>query len=249
VGTELIMPMNRAALPTYSRLGEDRAAIGRAYLSVLGLVALLVAPLIVGLAALAPLVVAVLLGPQWRDLGPLISLLAFHGLTNIFLRTAHAPVLACGRPMVYVKIFLFQVCLMLPLMFWMTREYGVRGAVIAAIVTALGLLPFNATVVARTLEVKGRELLAKVWRPLLAAALMYVVIVLAQPPDAADSLTAPHALSLLAVFVPLGALIYAAAVLVIWGLCGRPAGAELTLLELAGRHWQRFLRRARGDPS
>src|SRR6185369_3577735 len=33
VGTELIQPMNRAALPTYSRLAEDRGALASAYLS------------------------------------------------------------------------------------------------------------------------------------------------------------------------------------------------------------------------
>jgi O-antigen/teichoic acid export membrane protein len=211
-------------------------------------VALLVAPLAVGLAAVAPLVVAVLLGPQWRELGPLIGVLGFHGVTNIFLRTAAAPVLACGRPDIYAKIYFFQVCLLLPFLFWMTREYGVQGAVIAAVVTAIALLPLNATLVARTLEVNGRELLTKVWRPLLAAAVMYAVIMLTQPPHDAAPPTALRALSLLAVFVPLGALTYAVAVLVLWGLCGRPAGAEATLLELAGRHWQRLLRRPRGDP-
>ena len=245
VGTELIAPMNRAALPAYSRLGADRATIGRAYVSVVGLVALLVSPLIFGLAALAPLVVAVLLGPEWHEAGPLISLLAFYGLTSIFLRTAHAPVLACGRPVVYVKIFLFQVCLLLPFLFWMTSAHGVRGAVIAAVVTAIGLLPFNATLVARTLGVRGRDLLAKVWRPLLAAVLMYAVIMLAHPPNDAYALTALRALSLLAVLVPLGAVTYATAILAIWRFCGRPTGAETTLLELAGGHWQRFLQRAR----
>jgi len=247
VGTELIGPMNRAALPTYSRLAEDRAAIGREYLSVLGLVALLVTPLVVGLAAVAPLVVAVLLGPQWGEVGILISLLAFHGLTNILLGTAHAPVLACGRPVVYVKIYLFQVCVLLPLLFWMTREYGVRGAVIAAVVTAIALLPVNATLVARTLGVTARQLLSKMWRPLLAAAVMYAVTVLAQPPVDVATLTAARAAVLLAMFVPLGAISYVLAAMAIWVLCGRPVGAETTLLEQAARRWRRLMGRA--EPS
>jgi O-antigen/teichoic acid export membrane protein len=124
VGTELIMPMNRAALPTYSKLAEDRAALAAAYLSATGLVALLVMPMVVGLAAVAPMVVAVLLGPQWHEVGPLISLLAFHGLVDVFPRTAAAAVLASGRPVVYVKIYALQVCVLLPLSFWLTREYG-----------------------------------------------------------------------------------------------------------------------------
>jgi O-antigen/teichoic acid export membrane protein len=242
-GTELIAPMNRAALPTYSRLAEDRGALAREYLSAAGLVALLVLPLVVGLAAVAPLVVAVLLGPQWSQIGDLVSLLAFLGLTNIFLGTAHAPVLACGRPVVFVKILVFQVSLLLPLSFWMTREYGLQGTVIAAVVTAIGLLPVNVWLVVRTLGVTARQLLAKVWRPLLAVAVMYGVTVLVQPSIDVTTLTAARALALLAIFVPLGAITYVTVTLAIWTLCGRPPGAETTLLEQAVRRWRRIVGR------
>lgn len=244
VGTELIMPMNRAALPTYSRLAQDRAALAGAYLSAAGLVALLVMPLVVGLAAVAPLVVAVLLGPQWRDVGPLISLLAFHGLTDVFLRTAAAAVLASGRPAVFVKIYWIQVCLLLPLSFWLTREYGVEGAVAATVGTALGLLPLNATLVARSIGVTARQLSATMWRPLLAAAIMYAVTVLAQPPVDSAALTAGRGLMLLAMYVPLGAATYVAVELSIWILCGRPSGAETTLLAQVAALWRRIAGRA-----
>ena len=153
--------------------------------------------MVVGLAAVAPMVVAVLLGPQWHEVGPLISLLAFHGLVDVFLRTAAAAVLASGRPVVYVKIYALQVCVLLPLSFWLTREYGVQGAVVATVGTALALLPLNATLVARALGVTARQLLAAVWRPLVAAAIMYGVTVLAQPSADAATLTAGHGLTLL----------------------------------------------------
>jgi O-antigen/teichoic acid export membrane protein len=244
VGTELIQPMNRAALPTYARLAEDRAALAAAYLSASGLVAVLVMPLVVGLAAVAPLVVALLLGPQWREVGPLISLLAFHGLTDVFLRTAASAVLAGGRPVVYVKIYALQACLLLPLSFWLTGKYGVEGAVVATVGTALGLLPLNATLVARALGVTARQLLAAVWRPLLAAAVMYGVTVLAQPPIDAATLTAGRSLVLLAFFVPLGAATYIAVVLSAWILCGRPSGAETTLLAQTAGYWRRITGRA-----
>jgi O-antigen/teichoic acid export membrane protein len=244
VGTELIAPMNRAALPTYSRFAEDRAALAGAYLSALGLVAVLVMPLVVGLAAVAPLVVAVLLGPQWHDTGPLIALLAFYGLADIFLRTAASAVLAAGRPAVYVKIYSFQVCLLLPLSFWLTREYGVQGTVLATIATAIGLLPLNATLVGRAIGVTARQLVAGVWRPLLAAAIMYGVVVLAQPPVDTLTLTTGRALVLLAFYVPLGAATYMVAVLSVWILCGRPLSAEATLLAQAGGYWRRMTGRA-----
>ena len=244
VGTELIAPMNRAALPTYSRFADDRAALAAAYLSVLGLVGVLLLPLVVGLAAVAPLVVAVLLGPQWQDTGPLISLLAFYGLVDIFLRTVASAIFATGRPAVYVGIYSLQVCLLLPLSFWLTRTYGVEGAAAATIATAIALLPLNATVVARAIGVSARQLWSAVWRPLVAAALMYGAVMLAQPPIDTATLTAGRSLVLLAFYVPLGAATYIAAVLSVWVVCGRPAGAEATLLAQAASYWRRMTGRA-----
>ena len=101
--------------------------------------------------------------------------------------------------------------MLLPLSFWLTREYGVQGAVVATVGTALALLPLNATLVARALGVTARQLLAAVWRPLVAAAIMYGVTVLAQPPVDTATLTAGRGLMLLAIFVPLGAATYVAA--------------------------------------
>jgi len=244
VGTELIMPMNRAALPTYSKLAEDRSALAAAYLSATALIAVLVMPLIVGLAAVAPLVVAVLLGPQWQQVGPLISLLAFHGLVDVLLRTAASAVLAAGRPVVYAKIYALQVLVLLPLTLWLTRQYGIQGSAVATVGTALALLPLNATLVARVLGVTARQLLATVWRPLLAATVMYAVTVLAQPAIDPATLTAGRSLVLLLIYVPLGAATYIAVELALWLLCGRPAGAETTLLEQAAGYWRRITGRA-----
>jgi hypothetical protein len=68
----------------------------------------------------------------------------------------------------------------------------------------------------RALGVTARQLLAAVWRPLVAAAIMYGVTVLAQPSVDAATLTAGRGLMLLAIFVPLGAATYIAAELAIW---------------------------------
>jgi len=120
----------------------------------------------------------------------------------------------------------------------------VQGAVVATVGTALGLLPLNATLVARAIGVSARQLLATVWRPLLAAAVMYGVTVLAQPPIDTAALTTGRALVLLAIFVPLGAATYIGVVLSVWMLCGRPSGAETVLLGQAASYWRRMTGRA-----
>jgi len=114
------------------------------------------------------------------------------------------------------------------------------GAVIATVVAALGLLPLNTALVVRTLGVTVRQLWAKVWRPLIAAGVMYAVTVLAQPPIDAATLTAARALVLLAIFVPLGAITYVGVALATWKLCGSPPGAETVVLEQLVRRWRKL---------
>src|SRR3954466_3251748 len=118
-------------------------------------------------------------------------------------------------------------------MLWLTPIYGVKGSAVATVGTALALLPLNATLVARVLGVTARQLLATVWRPLLAAAIMYAAIVLAQPAIDPATLTAGGSLVLLAIYVPLGAATYIAVELAAWLLCGRPSGPETILLQQA----------------
>ncbi|HET6197116.1 MAG TPA: hypothetical protein VFE12_15245, partial [Acetobacteraceae bacterium] len=81
-------------------------------------------------------------------------------------------------------------------------------------------------------------------RPLLAAAVMYAVTVLAQPSIDAATLTAGRSLMLLAVYVPLGAATYIAVELSAWLLCGRPSGAETMLVGQAAAYWRRMTGRA-----
>jgi len=68
--------------------------------------------------------------------------------------------------------------------------------------------------------------------------------VAAQPAIDAATLTAGRGLTLLAIFVPLGAATYIAAELAIWMLCGRPSGAEAILLSQAAGYWRRMTGRA-----
>lgn len=230
VGTELISPMNRAALPMYSKLASDPQSLAREYLAVASIVTLLVTPLVAGLAALAPLVVTALLGAKWHAAAGLIQWLAFLGLTNVFLGTSHAPILALGQPALFVKIHAFQVALGVPLSLWLTHAYGVEGAVTAAVVTGIRLLPVNITLVVRSLGISALQLLGRSWRPLLGAGIMYLSIGLLMPADGLSEFMLARAAAYLAFFVPFGAAVYFVSVLALWLLAGRPTGAESTVL-------------------
>jgi hypothetical protein len=66
--TELIAPINRAVFPAYAKLAkESPEALRVEYLSVIAMIMLIAAPAVLGLAAVAPLLVPVMLGPNWSS--------------------------------------------------------------------------------------------------------------------------------------------------------------------------------------
>ena len=84
--TELVMPINRAVFPAYAGMAENPVALRMAYIAVIGMVALAITPAAVGLIAVAPLAVPLLLGPAWLGVVPLVPALASYGL-SISLQT------------------------------------------------------------------------------------------------------------------------------------------------------------------
>src|SRR5215831_9232284 len=95
--TELVAPINRAAFPGYSRLASDRPELIRTYLRVIGIVAMLSLPTGVGISVTAPLVVPLLLGPQWTDAIPLLQFLAIAGCLSALWTNTQYVLLALGK--------------------------------------------------------------------------------------------------------------------------------------------------------
>jgi lipopolysaccharide exporter len=242
-GTELVAPINRAALPVYAQLAKDLPRLAAQYLSVTALVALLVTPCVAGIGALGSVVTGLLLGPKWHDASTLISLVAFVGIANVLLNTSHPAVLAVGKPAVFARITAVQVCLQIPALIVLTRASGATGAALGYVVSSVGMLPFSLYFILRTIGVRYRDYLGCIWRPLTAATVMYLVLRLVMPPIDVMHLSTLEAVVLLGKYAPLGAALYAATLAALWLLSGRPEGAELKVLrELAGR-WQRLRQR------
>jgi O-antigen/teichoic acid export membrane protein len=243
--TELVAPINRAVFPAYARLAaESREALAREYLSVIGLVMLLAVPAVLGVAASAPLLIPVVLGPKWLAAIPVVALLALYGFTNLVQSNAQAAYLALGRPDVVAKINIVHVSIQIIALVTLTRSYGVTGAATAYLLTAGFMIPLSLGVVLRMLRVRVREFTARVWRPLAAAAFMFVIVreylsTVADDPDGAAG--AMH----LAAAVALGVFVYCGTVWLLWTICRMPAGAERAVLTRAAETTAR-LRASRG---
>jgi O-antigen/teichoic acid export membrane protein len=236
--TELVAPVNRAAYPAYARMAHDRAALRRSYLDVVAMVALLATPAAVLLAALAQPLVALLLGERWLAAVPLIQILAFLGVVKFAYTNAYAVFLAIGKPDYQVRLNAVHLVLLVGLMVFFAGRYGIVGAAAAAAIAGFALVPLSLRYVFRELDFGVAEFVRSIWRPALAAALLYAGVI------ALDSALAPVAgvletLLRLAALGLAGAAIYVVALYVFWWIAGAPQSAERVLVAGAWRALQR----------
>lgn len=229
--TELIAPINRAVFPAYAKLAkESHEALRAEYISVIAMIMLIAAPAVLGLAAIAPLLVPVMLGPNWTQAVPVLMLLGFFGFTNIIQSNAQAAYLALGRADIPAKLNALHVVVQLAALIWLTRAYGVVGSAVAYLITATVMIPPSIGVVMRMLHISAGEFFAHVWRPIAAAAVMYVAVLLfIRSAVAANLNTIAQLLALLGA-VGMGAIIYVGLCALFWWLSGKPPGAEQVIV-------------------
>lgn len=98
LGEQIAVTLNRVFLPTMSRMKSDLQRLRDSYATALRMIAVVTVPATMGMAALSPLVVGVLLGPQWQEAIVPLAILSFQGLMSAFIPPASGLLTAIGKP-------------------------------------------------------------------------------------------------------------------------------------------------------
>jgi PST family polysaccharide transporter len=159
----LLTPLNQIALPALSRLRDEPERLGRLQGFVEGAVALSSFPAMIGLAAVAPAAVEVLLGPSWRPMVPALQLLCLSG--PMVAVEYNTPILAraLGRPELAFRQTLLAALVGIPL-FVLAAQVSVTVVAAAVLLRQAVLIwPLRVLLVRR---LTGRGLAAR-YLPLL----------------------------------------------------------------------------------
>ncbi len=229
--TELVAPINRVVFSAYSKLAGDLEAMRRGYLSVIGLIALVIIPAGVGIAACARLLVPILLGDKWVDATQLISILSFYGVLAALQTNVASVYIALGKPKILTWLHLLHLVVLLAVAVPAILSYGVLGAAWSYLGVALVLLPINYAVMFKTISLAPTRFLSQLWRPVISAALMYFSVNTVSTRFFDTSGGEPGFIQLLAVIV-LGAAVYTVLVVSLWLLSKKPPGAESYVLNV-----------------
>lgn len=242
--TELVDPICRACMPGFAASRREGDASGIDYLRILALLALLTLPAGLGISLVAGPVVALAFGQAWLPAVPVVVVLGIASVFTPLGNVSAAMLTAHARLSRLLGITLAAAGLRVGLLLILTPAYGISGAALAvagAVVAEHMMMVLSAF---RLLGLRLRRLLPVLWRPVLAAALMALVLWQAglgwEAPPSTASAAAGEAIR----GVALGAACYVAALWLFWTLSGRPMGAEADMAALI----LRAARRLRAGP-
>lgn len=201
---KFVPPLNDVAFAAYSRMHREKQPIGPAFANSARLILTAALPFYFGLAITAEPLVEAILGQQWLETIPIVSLLAL-AMPFMTLQILFGPATnALGHPGIAVRVNICGAVIMAT-GFLVGAQYGIAGLVWAWLV-AMPLL--TAATMAMSMPTIGVSLtaLARAVAPGLSASLAMALIVVA-----VDGLLPPLSpLVRLAVLVTTGVIAYGA---------------------------------------
>jgi O-antigen/teichoic acid export membrane protein len=229
--TELVAPINRAVLPGYAQMAREREVLRQGYVAVLGLVAVVALPAALGIAAIAPVLIPALLGQHWSAAVEVVQVLALVGALQALLSNAYPVYLALDKPWIATALSAAHAVLLAVALPALGLWWGLRGVMFGVLAVNIVLFPIGLATTLRLLRLPFAGFLAVLLRPLMASALMYLVVT-----QYIRWLHTQGGALALGAAIGVGIICYATALAALWWIRGRPEGAESAIL-LRLRSW------------
>lgn len=230
---ELSFPLRNALFPGLAQVTDRPEMLRKVFLEAQTGVALLTCPGAIGLALLAEPVVALALGPRWVMAVPLLQLLAITYAFDTLITVVRPLGMAMGQTKYLFARQLAALFVRIPLILGGLVLGGLVGAAAGRAMSSLANCLISFIIAKRLLSVGVWEQLRAHGLTLVSISIMTAAVLALQaalPPAVIDR----PVLHLLAL-VGAGALVYCAAVLALWNLSGRKAGAVAEVLRLVAR--------------
>lgn len=206
----IVQMVRKVMFPVLSSMQDDNPRIGRAYLKTMHALMVVMAPVCLGLVAVAEPLVAVLLGSGWEVVALLMGYMSVRALLNT-VNDVNASLFqakgwarfqfywSLGSSIVTIAVLLACV------------PYGLEAIVAGRLAVSLVTTPINANIAFRMIELPMIAVLRTIAAPLLAAVTMAAGVMAAGKYLVADLSSVVQLL----VLIPAGAFIYCAVMLTI----------------------------------
>ncbi len=173
----LSQPLYLATFTAVAALADQPATVGQVSLRAVRMVTAVAAPLFVGLALVADLLMNIFLGPKWLAAAPVLSILAFAGLFLCLQSVIGAVLMGLGRPDLQLRLSLVCGAGIIGGVA-VGCSFGLDPAVLGLAVGAAVALPLYLGALAKQLASGARPMMTAVASPLFATGVMAAAVLL-----------------------------------------------------------------------
>lgn len=219
----VVFPLMRPLVAAFAP--SDPRRLASAYYKATAGILLITAPTLVTIALLADPAVRIVLGDKWTQAAPILRWLALCNLLALPVAAMPPLVIALGRTRFLALRSFLEFCIGLPALVVGVIYFGVFGAIGARAAAGTAAIVAVVWMLNRLIGATSRGLLTECWRAFAALLPLGGFLLLA----ASFLAELPSDWLLIAGTVGAGfggMIIYFAATLMLWGMCGRPEGAE-----------------------
>lgn len=163
--------VGRVMFPALSSMGNDLERVRNAYRRVLRTISFVTIPILVGMAATAPALVAVLWGDRWVGTVPLLQLLCLAGLPQALSSSEGWLYQSQGRTTLMFLMGLLSTTFSVVAIV-VGLNFGVVGVAMGILVTSYVFLPINLFVACRTIRLASWRVYLDNSRTVASALLM-----------------------------------------------------------------------------
>ena len=223
---QIVLSTSGALFSGLSSIQDDRARVKRAYFQSLAAIVTVLWPILLGMAAVAPALLPVLLGERWRPSIPLLIAIAPMVAVQMMAANTQAVVMLSDRLHLWMQRSLAYATVRLPFFLAGAWLGGLHGAVRGYVAAGLLLAAIDLTLVSRVLPVTRHDYFQIFLRPAVASVAMLVAAL-----GMREIMPGETWLALLAAVVA-GGLAYVATLMALWQAQGRPDGLEARALAM-----------------
>ncbi|CDN52053.1 oligosaccharide flippase family protein [Neorhizobium galegae] len=173
----IIGPALQPVMAAFSQISSNADRMRTAFLKASRFAMLISLPVCVGLSLTADLVTAILLGAQWSDAAPYLSLLALSVIPIPYFQTLYSASLALDRPSVIFRLNTIDLCFRVVLISIGFYLFAAHGASIARILVASVMAVFYIAEARRLFGLGPWQQLRNLWKVLASAAVMAIVVI------------------------------------------------------------------------
>jgi O-antigen/teichoic acid export membrane protein len=131
--TEITHIVSQVMFPVYSKIQDNISKLGETYLSVLRFIAFLSFPVGVLFFVVAPDFTRLFLGDKWMPMVPAMRVLCVFGLSRSIGSTVGPVLYATNNPKVETKLGLFQLIVLIVLIYPLAKFWGILGVSYAVV--------------------------------------------------------------------------------------------------------------------